>query len=914
MSLVDNERIKSFLIDYEKQRNNKYTKEQTTHLLSKTAEEFDIIVDSIRVSKNIVRTNIIYEDETIGYLNGVRPSSTSKEAVILSKNSSTMKEYLKLLNINYEDSKQNHLFNLRISIVEGAYTAASLIIPPFVIGNNKDTIEELINKKNETRQTSAYFRSALISIDENIEDTLKNEGLHKDSILSANEVFLLKDEPIIKNGAETLDVTNLLSTELIQKANDTIASIPGLYTASLDITTNDYLDLDNIGFKSIIVSPNPQIHYLPYKGQPKKIYTQYIHSLIAEYKKYNNIKLNKEEEFVSEALSEFQKSKEHYLRKLSELNLEVLGLNENLKEKIKMIQRNQLIESSRKSRDKVKRNLVVDESIFKPSENNKEIKVTKFNVLRLVKSRKDSTLMADKALRNEIIPFPSFDSVLFDSNYFYTDKSKTYGASYQLYIQSLRIAAVLLLKYEKSKNIRYLYKAEELIYSWITYVSEGTEEPMVWYDHPTSNRVQVLIHYLYLIKDTKEEIDYSLFRSILNKHGEVLGNDDIYINNNHGLMMDKSLMLLGNVLDDENFFVKGYYRSIDTFWYSFSSKGTHLENSPNYHNMVVRMYEQLQKYLVNNNQSYNETILNNLKLANNYLNIIMKPDSMLPPIGDSDHTLWKANKSYENFYDEEAGIAVLQFNDIKSFYVNFICGYSSRTHKHKDDLSINLNYNGEDFITDSGKYNYNGKDPIRNYIISPAAHSSFQLKKFNYDIKHSNRFNRKITMNGFNFTDNVSLVKGMHGDYKDTDIVLNREVIQINKLPIVILYDFIENEDGNKYNFIQNFNLSDNIEAKYSRKLCRLNGQKENLIIKQLLKTDKPEVILGDEKTPIAVNATGFSKVIETSQVKYHKSTAKRDVFLTAIYDDSIINEVKLLNLDQTLELKIDGNIYNINI
>lgn len=914
MSLVDNERIKSFLIDYEKQKNNIYTKEQTTHLLSKTAEEFDITVDSMRVSKNIVRTNIIYEDETIGYLNGVRPSSTSKEAVILSKNSATMKEYLKLLNINYEGSNQNHLFHLRISIVEGAYTAASLIIPPFVVGNNKDTIEELINKKNEIRQTSAYFRKALIKIDENIEDTLKDEGFHKESILSDNQVLLLKVEHGVKNGAETLDVTNLLSTELIQKTKDTIASIPGLYTASLDITTNDYLDLDNIGFKSIIVSPNPQIHYLPYKGQPKKIYTQYIHSLIAEYKKYNNITLNKEEEFVSEALSEFQKSKEHYLKKLSELNLEVLGLNENLKEKIKMIQRNQLIESSRKSRDKVKRNLVVDESIFKPSENNKEIKVTKFNVLRLVKSRKDSTLMADKALRNEIIPFPGFDSVLFDSNYFYTDKSKTYGASYQLYIQSLRIAAVLLLKYEKSKNIRYLYKAEELIYSWITYVSEGTEEPMVWYDHPTSNRVQVLIHYLYLIKDTKEEIDYSLFRSILNKHGEVLGNDDIYINNNHGLMMDKSLMLLGNVLDDENFFVKGYYRSIDTFWYSFSSKGTHLENSPNYHNMVVRMYEQLQKYLVNNNQSYNETILNNLKLANNYLNIIMKPDSMLPPIGDSDHTLWKANKSYENFYDEEAGIAVLQFNDIKSFYVNFICGYSSRTHKHKDDLSINLNYNGEDFITDSGKYNYNGKDPIRNYIISPAAHSSFQLKKFNYDIKHSNRFNRKITMNGFNFTDNVSLVKGMHGDYKDTDIVLNREVIQINKLPIVILYDFIDNEDGNKYNFIQNFNLSDNIEARYSRKLCRLNGQKENLIIKQLLKTDKPEVILGDEKTPIAVNATGFSKVIETSQVKYHKSTAKRDVFLTAIYDDSIINEVKLLNLDQTIELKIDGNIYNINI
>src|SRR5699024_6708180 len=266
-----------------------------------------------------------------------------------------MKEYLKLLNINYEDSKQDHLYHLRISIVEGVYTAASLIIPPFVVGNNRDTIEELINKKNENRQTTAYFSNALITIDDKIEDTLKDEDLHKDSILPANEVFLLKDVHIIKNGAETLDVTNLLSAKLIQKAKDTIASIPGLYTASLDITTDDYLDSDNIGFKSIIVSPNPQIHYLPYKGEPKKIYNQYIYSLLAEYKKYNNIKLNDEEEFASEALSEFQKSKENYLEKVYNFNFRDLNISDDLKVQINNLQSHRLTDISKESRNETKK-------------------------------------------------------------------------------------------------------------------------------------------------------------------------------------------------------------------------------------------------------------------------------------------------------------------------------------------------------------------------------------------------------------------------------------------------------------------------------------------------------------------------------------------------------------------------------
>src|SRR5699024_2930547 len=295
--------------------------------------------------------------------------------------------------------------------------------------------------------------------------------------------------------------------------------------------------------------------------------------------------------------------------------------------------------------------LEIDESIFKIDKNTDNFEVTESNVLRLIKPRADSSSIALKAIRNEIVPFPGFESVTFDENYYYTDKTKTYGASYQLYIQSLRVAAVLLSEYEKTKNKLFLYKAKEIIYSWIEYVNKGTDERMVWYDHPTANRTQVLIQFLYLVQGTDIEVDYDLFRAVLVKHADVLSNDEIYFNNNHGLMMDKSLMVLGHVLGEEKYFIKGYYRSIDTFWYSFSSKGTHLENSPEYHNMVVRMYEELQQYLVNNNKSYNENVLGLLKIAKNYLNIIVKPDMRLPSIGDSGAAPRKGKKSYENFYD-----------------------------------------------------------------------------------------------------------------------------------------------------------------------------------------------------------------------------------------------------------------------
>ena len=38
----------------------------------------------------------------------------------------------------------------------------------------------------------------------------------------------------------------------------------------------------------------------------------------------------------------------------------------------------------------------------------------------------------------------------------------------------------------------------------------------------------------------------------IKKHSEIMSNDEIYKFNNHGLMMDRSLMILGYILDDKS--------------------------------------------------------------------------------------------------------------------------------------------------------------------------------------------------------------------------------------------------------------------------------------------------------------------------------------------------------------------------
>jgi hypothetical protein len=538
-----------------------------------------------------------------------------------------------------------------------------------------------------------------------------------------------------------------------------------------------------------------------------------------------------------------------------------------------------------------------------------EITVQSHDVIRLTKKTKYTDEIAEKAMNNEVIPFPNFKSfnLVEDKDWEYSDTE--YGNSYQLYIHSLRFVNELLIKFEETKEIRYLMKAKKYIDSWIAYAVNNEGGSMVWYDHPTANRVQVILFYLFLSKGLLDNED-SLFGKILEYHSTFLSKDENYRRHNHGLMMDRSLMILGNLLKDEGIFNIGYYRSIDTFWHSFSHQGFHLENSPEYHNMVTRMYKELETFLNKNQKSYGPVINGHLEQAENIKSIFIKPDGQVPAIGDSNRGQFKLNKKIENFVDYTGGLAVIQN---KNVYMTFVSGYSNITHKHHDDLSLTLFFKGRDFLVDSGKYSYS-KHRIRRYVKSTYAHSGLFINDGNYNLQEENRFSRNVgTVHHFENED-YFIIKGKNET--NAKVGLYRHLIFLKKENIIFIIDEVQADT--QAEVVHNFNLSEEVET------SMINDDVSkwvNCDVEIYLKCHTPgkklnEIMGSKEKEPLrGVNSTAFNIAAETTQIECitEASADSSESVLFSIsecYDDIIIDA---FDGRKNLKVRTGENKYNIN-
>ncbi|MDW3797106.1 heparinase II/III domain-containing protein [Staphylococcus saprophyticus] len=448
-------------------------------------------------------------------------------------------------------------------------------------------------------------------------------------------------------------------------------------------------------------------------------------------------------------------------------------------------------------------------------------------VLPLLPSSKHTQKIAEAALNNKVIPFPNFDAINFDEKIWKFEKG-TNTASYQLYIQSLRVVGELINYYKISKEEKYLYKAVEIVDSWIEF-SEKDSTEMTWYDHPTANRTQVIIELMYYMNSLNHNIDLTKYLRQLEIHCEYLVNDKNYRPNNHGLMMDRSLLCAGVVLKNSLFYIKGKSRAQQTFWHSYSYNGVHLENSPEYHLMVTKMYKIIEKYLNNNNDSLGIEINNMIKKADEYLHKIKRPNNKVPAIGDSSEIeINESEVDWNNFTDTESGITILK-NKTNEIYLGFICGYSTITHKHADDLSIILNYKSQDFFVDSGKYNYS-KTKSRYYLVSNKAHSSFQLKE-KYEKSNLNKYKKEVWTDTYFDNKTYSLVSGYLNKYKNT--FMRRTIYYLKELNLILIRDTGVSKELK--NWVNRFNLNNNVEiTSMAKDTMKLNIDNNFIILKCL--------------------------------------------------------------------------------
>lgn len=543
------------------------------------------------------------------------------------------------------------------------------------------------------------------------------------------------------------------------------------------------------------------------------------------------------------------------------------------------------------------------------------------NIIRRIEYTEETMKVVNLIKEGKYYFFKNFDVVSFGEKIDWNYQHKNSANSYQLYLQSLEVINHLCVYYEKTKEKEVLEKANDIIQDWIHFDQTATKKSkQCWYNHTVASRAIALVHF-YSVANGVINIDQEAFTNILIKHANFLVDEKYYVKYNHGIMMDRALILLSIVLEKYEMAKiwreKGIYRLKEAFNRDFSYNGVHLENSPDYHSMVRRLFISTEAFLNKNQLTLGEELTKKLERTNEYFKYLYKPDKTIPIIGDtSKSTNAKLEKKYEPFIDTEAGIAVLQDenkNDSDlSTWIAFVCGYGSRTHKHNDDLSLNLFYKGKDIFIDSGKYNYNMSDKFRNYIVSPMAHTTIAVKNKTYKIGDPLLEVDNIKITGYDFNHFYHMVKGMNNSYDG--IKLERTIIFF-KPDILVIVDKSISKVENEY--VQVFNLAPHIEiAELENDKALLTSSKEKIEIIQMVGTTNVQKYAGDRELPRAVYSEKFGVLIDNKQVEFTQKGTNVN-FATLIKMGQNNNRVSSLKLDSAnnlISITIDERNFTIPV
>lgn len=180
----------------------------------------------------------------------------------------------------------------RLYVLDGKVIGALKRLRAYVIGNGKDTIEQLIHNKNKERMKLPALSNRPIKIDKETETLLKRKNYDlKTTILPEGEILYLKTKNNVSAGGESIDVTDEISENIKSIAVKAAESFPSLPHCGLDMIVDEEKDI------GVIIELNSRAHItqhlFPMKGKARDIPSHIIDYYFPETKNYNREEASK---------------------------------------------------------------------------------------------------------------------------------------------------------------------------------------------------------------------------------------------------------------------------------------------------------------------------------------------------------------------------------------------------------------------------------------------------------------------------------------------------------------------------------------------------------------------------------------------------------------------------------------------
>lgn len=355
-----------------------------------------------------------------------------------------------------------------------------------------------------------------------------------------------------------------------------------------------------------------------------------------------------------------------------------------------------------------------------------------------------------------------------------------------------------------------------------------------------------------------------------------------------------------------------------------NSDGTDYEASTSYHCLVTEMFLYTTLLCKKNNINFSCEYMDKLERMVEFIMNITKPNGNIPLIGDMDSGRFVIISNYgsnekrdfrhlldiaghlfnrQDFINYsimnesillmpgrtkkrtnrinlksvsyiDGGYHILRNKDI---YCIIRCGQHGTNgignHSHNDQLSFELNVNGNDFIIDPGMYIYTGDYKMRNLFRSTQMHNTVYIDNLEQnEFDNSNIFLLKDECKAKIISSGESYFEGEHFGYLNKIGVIHRRSIKLNDNKITIV-DTLDSISNSKKSFII-FNLNYDLNCYVDRNNKYVTAKKDDTIIK--IEVDKCNNIFikdsymsrqyGDSirNKQIIIDSTGYKNIKTT--------------------------------------------------
>lgn len=152
-------------------------------------------------------------------------------------------------------------------------------LQPFVVGNGKSTITELIHDAKRAREINYRTKRRPIQVRWQF---ICEQGFHEDSVPKENEIIFLNEFASASMGALSFEVSDLVSSKIKRMAVQAKNCVPGLEIAGVDIIAENLKDPQTAYVTEINTAASPDLHRYATHGRPRSVDTdvvQYFHQI-----------------------------------------------------------------------------------------------------------------------------------------------------------------------------------------------------------------------------------------------------------------------------------------------------------------------------------------------------------------------------------------------------------------------------------------------------------------------------------------------------------------------------------------------------------------------------------------------------------------------------------------------------------